>query len=90
MTKIVAYLTKDQTSVIELWKSEPKYSRETGLWTTTAQEEVGTEIIDDNFFDDMLKEGECIKIEITKLKTIYNYNSTPEGKLMKAIYGKKK
>lgn len=90
MTKITAYLSKDQTGAIELWKSKPIYDRELGLFDTFAKDEVGTEITDDNFLDSLLKEGECIEIEITKTKTVYNYSKTPEGKLMNAIFKNKK
>lgn len=90
MTEITAYLSKDQTGAIELWKSKPIYNREVGLFDVLAKDEVGTEITDDDFLDSLLKEGECIEIKITKIKTVYDYDKSPEGKLMKAIYGKKK
>ncbi len=90
MTKITAYLSKDQTGAIELWKSKPVYNRESGLFDILVKNEVGTEITDDNFLDSLLKEGECIEIEITKTKTVYDYSKSPEGKLMNAIFGNKK
>lgn len=90
MTEITAYLSKDQTGAIDLWKSKPVYERETGLFDVLAKDEVGTEITDDNFLDSLLKEGECIEIKITKIKTIYDYSKTPEGKLMNAIFRNKK
>ncbi len=90
MTKITAYLSKDQTSAIELWKNKPIYDRESGVFYDVADGECGTIITEDNFLDSLLKEGECIEIKITKIKTVYNYSKTPEGKLMNAIFGNKK
>ncbi|MBP3201311.1 MAG: hypothetical protein J6M39_06650 [Lachnospiraceae bacterium] len=88
MKKITAYLTKDQTGVIELWNGEPEYDRETGFWFPGIHDEVSTEIIDGKFLDNVLKEGQCVEIKIEINKIIYDYDNTPEGKLMKAIYGK--
>lgn len=88
VTKATAYLTKDCTGAIELWKSQPKFDRENQIWNSSIKEEVGTEITDDNFLSDMMKENECIEITITKIKSVYDYNNSPEGKLLNAIFNK--
>ena len=82
MTNINCYLTKDFYGLIELWKSIPIYDGK--RWNTYSEEEGNTEDV----LNDVLKEGQCAEIQISINKVLTDYELSPEGKLMTAIFGK--
>lgn len=88
METIYAYITKDYTGFVELWKKEPAFDKNDQIWYGP-NGEISDEITDD-FLDgainDLVKKNECIQIGISKVKSVYDYNETPEGKIMKAIF----
>lgn len=98
MEKIKAYLTKDMNGCVTIWENEPKFHTK-GYFTITKgyftikENGIPQNIITvaDNYpqLENLVKEGQCVEITITKGKTIYDYSKTPEGKMMNTIFGGK-
>ena len=61
---ITAYLTKNETDNVELWKTKPYYDKDIDEWLSRVPGEVGSEIFD-NLLTDFVSEKECVKVTIT-------------------------
>jgi hypothetical protein len=61
--KKVAYLTKDQDGTVELWERKPY--KKNGMWFCLGA--IAGTVCTDNFLESWVEEGECIKIEISKV-----------------------
>ena len=88
MEKIKAYLTKDLNGCIDIWGDKPTFSRKRGFFYSP-NDPIEIEITEYLELGNLVKEGQCVEITITKGKTIYDYNESPEGKMMNTIFGGK-
>lgn len=61
------YLTKSRVGEVELWKSKPVNDK--GLWFPSNDNEYGSEVVD-NFLDDLVGEGQCVKVELSVKKIV--------------------
>ena len=82
-----AYITKDSRGFVEMWSEKPKYDSE--YWWAKDDKENGT-LMPEDMFGDLLCEGQCITVTVNKQKVVTDYATTPEGKIMNAIFGKRK
>lgn len=83
-TKAHAYITKDSRGVVEMWSKKPKYDAE--FWWGNTDDSIPLP----DTFGNLLSEGQCITVTINKQKVVTDYANTPEGKIMNAIFGKRK
>jgi hypothetical protein len=81
------YITKDRFGIIVIWKNVPKYDGE--CWSGD-ECDLGAEIYDDGIFDNLVEVGQCAEIDLSVKvkKVVFDYNESPEGRLMNAIFGK--
>lgn len=64
----IVWLSKSKIGgVVEMWKTKPEYDEEIDEWLPTAEDEVGSDILDD-ILGDIVGEGECVRIKITKVE----------------------
>ena len=66
VSKVTAWLTKNQDNEVEIWKSKPTYDEKYDEWVESEKEEVGSDIFD-NLLDGLLDKGECIQVEIKRI-----------------------
>ena len=66
VSKVTAWLTKNQDNEVEIWKSKPTYDEKYDEWVESKKEEVGSDIFD-NLLDGLLDKGECIQVEIKRI-----------------------
>lgn len=66
VSKVTAWLTKNQDNEVEIWKSKPTYDEKYDEWIESEKEEVGSDIFD-NLLDGLLDKGECIQVEIKRI-----------------------
>ena len=66
VSKVTAWLTKNQDDEVEIWKSKPTYDEKYDEWVESEKEEVGSDIFD-NLLDGLLDKGECIQVEIKRI-----------------------
>lgn len=66
VSKVTAWLTKNQDNEVEIWKSKPTYDEKYDEWIESKKEEVGSDIFD-NLFDGLLDKGECVQVEIKRI-----------------------
>jgi len=66
VSKVTAWLTKNQDNEVEIWKSKPTYDEKYDEWAESEKEEVGSDIFD-NLLDGLLDKGECIQVEIKRI-----------------------
>lgn len=66
VSKVTAWLTKNQDNEVEIWKSKPTYDEKYDEWIESEKEEVGSDIFD-NLLDGLLDKGECVQVEIKRI-----------------------
>ena len=88
MEKIKAYLSKDLDGCVTIWENEPKFH--TKGYFTIKKKDIPQNIITitDDYpqLENLVKEGQCVEITITKGNVVYDYNESPEGKMLNTIF----
>ena len=88
MEKIKAYLSKDLNGCVDIWNKKPEFDRNIGCFLNDEDslDLYAGELAE---LENFVNEGQCVEITITKGDIVYDYNNSPEGKLMNAIFGGK-
>lgn len=88
MEKIKAYLSKDLDGEMAIWEKKPVFNRKQGYWRPMENKNQNMITIIDYYLqlENLVKEGQCVEITITKGDVVYDYNESPEGKMMNAIF----
>lgn len=89
MEKIKAYLSKDINGCVDVWGDMPKFNRKIGAFYIS-NDSIDIDLINYPELENLVKEGQCVEITITKGDVVYDYNESPEGKMMNTIFGGKK
>lgn len=90
MEKIKVYLSKDLNGWVDVWGEIPKFNRKIGsFYLPDDSMDIDIDIIDYPELEKLVKEGQCVEITITKGDVIYDYNESPENKMMNTIFGGK-